>query len=162
FVARIEGKSGHAAEPHKSMDPVLAASSTVLALQQLISRELDPLQSQVLSVTYVRGGGALNVIPSYVELGGTLRSLTTKGMQRLQQRVKESMLEYGEQIPFDLAMYPGFSQMRAGSNLNLGLIPSAFTYFKIRDRRQGEVEEEEEDEEKEKVEGKETLQKKGI
>nr|GEY07422.1 IAA-amino acid hydrolase ILR1-like 5 [Tanacetum cinerariifolium] len=43
----------------------------------------------VLSVTYVRGGGALNVIPSYVELGGTLRSLTTKGMQRLQQRVKE-------------------------------------------------------------------------
>nr|GEZ66110.1 IAA-amino acid hydrolase ILR1-like 5 [Tanacetum cinerariifolium] len=71
------------------MDPVLAASSTVLALQQLISREIDPLQSQVLSVTYVRGGGALNVIPSYVELGGTLRSLTTKGMQRLQQRVKE-------------------------------------------------------------------------
>ncbi|XP_071732573.1 IAA-amino acid hydrolase ILR1-like 5 [Rutidosis leptorrhynchoides] len=89
FVARIEGKGGHAAEPHNSVDPVLAASSTILALQQLISRELDPLQSQVLSVTYVKGGSALNVIPSYVEIGGTLRSLTTQGLQRLQQRVKE-------------------------------------------------------------------------
>lgn len=89
FAARIQGKGGHAAEPHNSVDPVLAASSTVLALQQLISRELDPLQSQVLSVTYVRGGEALNVIPPYVELRGTLRSLTTEGLQHLQQRVKE-------------------------------------------------------------------------
>ncbi|KAF5812503.1 putative peptidase M20, bacterial exopeptidase dimerization domain-containing protein [Helianthus annuus] len=89
FVARIEGKGGHAAEPHINVDPILAASATVLALQQLISRELDPLQSQVLSVTYVKGGEALNVIPAYVELGGTLRSLTTEGLQRLQQRVKE-------------------------------------------------------------------------
>ncbi|KVI04571.1 Amidohydrolase [Cynara cardunculus var. scolymus] len=89
FAARIEGKGGHAAEPHNSVDPVLAASSTVLALQQLISRELDPLQSQVLSVTYVRAGEALNVIPSYVELRGTLRSLTTEGLQHLQRRVKE-------------------------------------------------------------------------
>lgn len=47
FKAKIEGKGGHAAEPHNSVDPILAASSTVLALQQLISRELDPLQSQV-------------------------------------------------------------------------------------------------------------------
>ncbi|KAK1419400.1 hypothetical protein QVD17_28567 [Tagetes erecta] len=89
FVARIQGKGGHAAEPHNSVDPILASSSTILALQQLISRELDPLQSQVLSVTYVKGGGALNVIPAYVEIGGTLRSLTTEGLQHLQQRVKE-------------------------------------------------------------------------
>ncbi|CAH1430161.1 unnamed protein product [Lactuca virosa] len=88
-LAKIEGKGGHAAEPHNSVDPILAASSTVLALQHLISRELDPLQNQVLSVTYVGGGSASNVIPPYVELGGTLRSLTTKGLQHLQQRVKE-------------------------------------------------------------------------
>ncbi|XP_052622248.1 IAA-amino acid hydrolase ILR1-like 5 [Lactuca sativa] len=71
FKAKIEGKGGHAAEPHNSVDPILAASSIVL------------------SVTYVRGGSASNVIPPYVELGGTLRSLTTKGLQHLQQRVKE-------------------------------------------------------------------------
>lgn len=47
FEAKIEGNGGHAAEPHKSTDPILAASFAVLALQQLISREVDPLHSQV-------------------------------------------------------------------------------------------------------------------
>ncbi|KAF7148146.1 hypothetical protein RHSIM_Rhsim03G0217000 [Rhododendron simsii] len=101
FEARIEGKGGHAAAPHTSVDPILAASLAILALQQLISREVDPLESQVcpwlmlgfllkvLSVTYVRGGTALNIIPPYVELGGTLRSLTTEGLHQLQHRVKE-------------------------------------------------------------------------
>ncbi|KAL2550856.1 IAA-amino acid hydrolase ILR1-like 3 [Forsythia ovata] len=89
FEAKIEGKGGHAADPHKSTDPILAVSFTILALQQLISRETDPLHSQVLSVTYVRAGKASNVIPHHVELGGTLRSLTTEGLLRLQQRVKE-------------------------------------------------------------------------
>lgn len=89
FEAKIEGKSGHAAQPHKTVDPILAASFAIVALQQLISREVDPLHSQVLSVTYVRGGSASNVIPSYVEFGGTLRSLTTKGLFQLQKRVKE-------------------------------------------------------------------------
>uniref|UniRef100_A0A5B7BL53 Putative IAA-amino acid hydrolase ILR1-like 3 n=1 Tax=Davidia involucrata TaxID=16924 RepID=A0A5B7BL53_DAVIN len=89
FEAKIEGRGGHAAAPHDSVDPILAASFTILALQQLISREVDPLQSQVLSVTYIRGGTALNVIPPFVELGGTLRSLTTEGLHQLQQRVKE-------------------------------------------------------------------------
>ncbi|KAI3457921.1 hypothetical protein Pfo_014584 [Paulownia fortunei] len=89
FEAKIVGKGAHAAEPHNSIDPILAASFAILALQQLISREADPLNSQVLSVTYVRGGTASNVIPHYVELGGTLRSLTTEGLLQLQQRVKE-------------------------------------------------------------------------
>ncbi|KAF8379837.1 hypothetical protein HHK36_029286 [Tetracentron sinense] len=89
FEAKIEGKGGHGAAPHLNVDPILAASFTILALQQIISREVDPLHSQVLSVTYVRGGMALNVIPSYVELGGTLRSLTSDGLYQLRQRVTE-------------------------------------------------------------------------
>ncbi|KAK6787866.1 hypothetical protein RDI58_016391 [Solanum bulbocastanum] len=89
FEAKIEGKGGHAAQPHEAVDPILAASFAIVALQQLISREVDPLHSQVLSVTYVRGGSASNVIPSYVEFGGTLRSLTTEGLFQLQKRVKE-------------------------------------------------------------------------
>ncbi|XP_050237044.1 IAA-amino acid hydrolase ILR1-like 5 isoform X2 [Mercurialis annua] len=87
FHAKIEGKGGHAAEPHANTDPVLAVSFAILALQQLISREIDPLQSDVLSVTFVKGGTALNIIPPYVEFGGTLRSLTTEGLHRLQQRL---------------------------------------------------------------------------
>ncbi|XP_015576080.1 IAA-amino acid hydrolase ILR1-like 5 isoform X2 [Ricinus communis] len=89
FEAKIEGKGGLAAEPHTNVDPILAASFAVLALQHLISREADPLNSNVLSVTYVRGGISLNVIPPYVEFGGTLRSLTTEGLHQLQLRLRE-------------------------------------------------------------------------
>ncbi|KAJ9679886.1 hypothetical protein PVL29_021711 [Vitis rotundifolia] len=89
FEARIEGKGGDAAEPHTNVDPILAASLSILALQQLISRELDPLDSQVLSVTSVKGGTTLNLTPSYVVLRGSLRSHTTEGLKQLQKRVKE-------------------------------------------------------------------------
>ncbi|CAI8598645.1 unnamed protein product [Vicia faba] len=64
FEAKIVGVGGHAALPHMTVDPVLATSFAILALQQLVSREIDPLHSQVLSITYVKD--ALNVIPSYV------------------------------------------------------------------------------------------------
>ncbi|KAK9145893.1 hypothetical protein Sjap_005796 [Stephania japonica] len=89
FEAKIEGQAGHAAIPHEAKDPVIAASFAILALQQLISREVDPLHSQVLSVTYIRGGTAMNAIPHVVEFGGTLRSLTTNGLYQLQKRVRE-------------------------------------------------------------------------
>ncbi|CAJ1974497.1 unnamed protein product [Sphenostylis stenocarpa] len=89
FEAKIEGVGGHAAAPHMNVDPVLATSFAILALQQLVSRETDPLHSQVISVTFVKGGTAFNVIPSYVKFGGTIRSLTTEGMYHFRQRLKE-------------------------------------------------------------------------
>lgn len=89
FKVRIEGDGGHAADPHKSIDPVVSASFIILALQQVISREADPFASHVLSVTYVKGGTALNIIPPSVDFGGTLRSLTTDGLQWLRQRLRE-------------------------------------------------------------------------
>ncbi|TKY74000.1 IAA-amino acid hydrolase ILR 5 [Spatholobus suberectus] len=89
FEAKIVGVGGHAASPHENVDPVLATSFAILALQQLVSRESDPLHNQVLSVTFVEGGTALNVIPSYVKFGGTLRSLTNEGLYHFRQRLKE-------------------------------------------------------------------------
>ncbi|KAL5719242.1 IAA-amino acid hydrolase ILR1-like 3 [Ranunculus cassubicifolius] len=89
FVVTIEGKGGHAAEPHLNVDPLLAASVTILALQQLISREKDPLHNQVLTITYFRGGTTMNVIPQSVEFGGTMRSFTTNGLYQLRRRLKE-------------------------------------------------------------------------
>ncbi|VAH34478.1 unnamed protein product [Triticum turgidum subsp. durum] len=62
---------------------------TILSLQQLTSREDDPLHSQVLSVTYIKGGNSVDATPPVVEFGGTLRSLTTEGLYRLQKRLKE-------------------------------------------------------------------------
>ncbi|KAJ6833934.1 putative IAA-amino acid hydrolase ILR1-like 5 [Iris pallida] len=89
FEAKIEGKDGDAASPHLNVDPVVATSFAILAMQHLISGENDPLHSQVLSVTYVKGGSEYRTTPPFVEFGGTLRSLTTDGLKRLQRRVIE-------------------------------------------------------------------------
>jgi len=89
FAAKIEGNTGPSETPHLNVDPIVAASLAILSLQQLISREDDPLHSQVVSVTYVKAGKALDATPDVVEFGGTLRSLTTEGLYRLQRRVKE-------------------------------------------------------------------------
>ncbi|KAF7010103.1 hypothetical protein CFC21_024568 [Triticum aestivum] len=91
YVVKIEGKTGKAETPHLNVDPIVAAAFTVLSLQQLTSREDDPLHSQVLSVTYIKGGNSVDVIPPVVEFGGTLRSLTTEGLYRLQKRLKETL-----------------------------------------------------------------------
>uniref|UniRef100_A0ACD5VU13 Uncharacterized protein n=1 Tax=Avena sativa TaxID=4498 RepID=A0ACD5VU13_AVESA len=89
FEAVITGKGGHAGIPHTSVDPVLAASSVVLALQSLVSREADPLEAQVVTVTRFRGGGAFNVIPDSVTIGGTFRCFSNEGFMRLKRRIEE-------------------------------------------------------------------------
>ncbi|KAI3874501.1 hypothetical protein MKX03_004831 [Papaver bracteatum] len=89
FKVTIQGKGGHAATPHTTQDPVLAASFAILALQNIVSRETNPLQSAVISVGFIRAGQAGNVIPESVNFGGTYRSLNTEGFSYLRQRIKE-------------------------------------------------------------------------
>ncbi|KAL9236209.1 hypothetical protein vseg_010909 [Gypsophila vaccaria] len=89
FDATIRGVGAHGAQPHLSKDPVLAASSAIMALQQIISRETDPLEAGVVSIGYLRGGEARNVIPEKVEFGGTFRSLSPEGLTYLRNRIKE-------------------------------------------------------------------------
>ncbi|WCJ34236.1 IAA-amino acid hydrolase ILR1 [Euphorbia peplus] len=89
FLVVITGTGGHAARPQDARDPVLAVSFAILALQQIISRETDPLEPGVVSVAFVEAGQAENVIPETVKFGGTYRSLTTEGFSYLQQRIKE-------------------------------------------------------------------------
>eukprot|EP00252_Welwitschia_mirabilis_P004606 TRINITY_DN14918_c0_g1_i1.p1 TRINITY_DN14918_c0_g1~~TRINITY_DN14918_c0_g1_i1.p1 ORF type:complete len:434 (-),score=75.59 TRINITY_DN14918_c0_g1_i1:70-1371(-) len=93
FHVVIEGKGGHAASPHQNTDPVLATSLAVLSLQQIVSRETDPLESTVVSITFVDGGKAMNVIPTKVAFGGTLRTFKPGGLEKLKKRVKE-IVEY--------------------------------------------------------------------
>jgi IAA-amino acid hydrolase len=89
FAAAFTGKGGHAGGPHDTIDPVIAASSAILSLQQLVSRETDPLEAAVVSVTLLKGGEAYNVIPESVTIGGTFRSMTDQGLSYLMKRVKE-------------------------------------------------------------------------
>lgn len=74
FSCEIRGRGAHAARPHASADPILAAAHAVVALQQVVSRRLDPLQPAVLSICEIRGGTAHNIIPETASFAGTTRS----------------------------------------------------------------------------------------
>ncbi|KAF0905451.1 hypothetical protein E2562_004420 [Oryza meyeriana var. granulata] len=89
FTATVTGKGGHAGVPNDAVDPVVAVSSAVLSLQQLVSRETDPLESAVVSVTMLGGGAAYNIIPESASLGGTFRSMTDEGLSYLMKRIRE-------------------------------------------------------------------------
>src|ERR1700761_6348381 len=71
----IRGKGGHAAAPHLTVDTILVASQLIVSLQQIISRNRNPLSPSVLSITSVQGGHTTNVIPSEVKLMGTFRAM---------------------------------------------------------------------------------------
>jgi hippurate hydrolase len=86
---RIEGVGGHAARPHNSIDPVLAGAKLVIALQSIVSRSVDPLESAVLSVCEFHAGSARNVIPHTAELKGTVRTLSPQIRDLMEQRVRE-------------------------------------------------------------------------
>ncbi len=71
----IKGKGGHAASPHLTVDPILISSHLIIALQQLVSRNNNPFNPSVLSVTSFNGGNTTNVIPNEVKLMGTFRAM---------------------------------------------------------------------------------------
>lgn len=86
---KVTGKGGHAAMPHLSIDPVSTSAKIVTELQTIVSRELDPLDSGVISITSIHGGEAFNVIPPEVKMLGTIRALTMDQLRHFQQRVRE-------------------------------------------------------------------------
>ncbi|WP_127089446.1 M20 aminoacylase family protein [Aquabacter cavernae] len=85
----IEGKGSHAAKPNEGIDVVLTGAAIVTALQQVVSRNVDPLASGVVSITMFHAGEADNVLPPRAELTGTMRSLGAHIRQQLRDRVKE-------------------------------------------------------------------------
>jgi amidohydrolase len=85
----IEGLGGHAARPHKCLDSVLVGAELITALQQIVSRNVDPLESAVISICEFHAGNARNVIPQTALLRGTVRTLTAEVRQLIEKRVKE-------------------------------------------------------------------------
>jgi len=86
-IIRIQGRGGHGAKPHLSIDPVVVASSLVLALQTIVSRNVDPLQAAVVTVGSIHGGSLPNVIPDSVELQLTVRSFDESVRHAIRQRI---------------------------------------------------------------------------
>ena len=89
FRARIVGKGGHGALPHETVDPILIAAHTVVALQSVVSRNVKPLDSSVVTVGQFQSGTTFNVIPNDAILLGTTRAFKDDVRKLLETRVKE-------------------------------------------------------------------------
>ena len=89
FTITIDGRGGHAAQPHKTIDPIVIGSQIVNALQTIASRSVDPLFSVVVSVTKFNAGFAHNIIPEQAMLGGTVRTLMSEVRDLAEQRIKQ-------------------------------------------------------------------------
>jgi amidohydrolase len=94
---RIEGRGGHAARPHLCIDPVLAGSQLIAALQSIVSRNVDPLDSAVISICEFHAGNARNVIPQTAELKGTIRTLKPDVRAFAEKRIREVVAGIAQQ-----------------------------------------------------------------
>jgi amidohydrolase len=89
FRVTVRGRGGHAAMPHTTIDPVVIAAQIITAVQTIASRNVDPLQSSVVSVTILKAGDASNVIPDEVSFAGTIRTLNAEMRELSKKRLKE-------------------------------------------------------------------------
>ena len=86
---RIEGHGGHAARPHKCIDSVMVGAQLITAMQQIVGRNVDPLDSAVISLCEFHAGNARNVIPQTADIRGTVRTLTREVSSLVEKRMHE-------------------------------------------------------------------------
>jgi amidohydrolase len=96
FTVKIIGRGGHGAAPHLGVDPVVAGAQVISALQNIVSRNVPPLESAVVTVTSMTGGEAFNVIPETVELRGTIRSFKPEVRDLVLERFQEIVVGVSE------------------------------------------------------------------
>jgi len=89
FRVVVKGKGAHAAQPHRGIDPVMVAVQIAQAWQTIISREKNPLDTAVLSITQIHAGSATNVIPDEAVLIGTVRTFSTEVLDLIERRMNE-------------------------------------------------------------------------
>lgn len=96
FNVLVIGRGGHGAIPDAAVDPIVAAANIVNALQTIVSRNVAPLDTAVVSVTNIHGGTAFNVIPPEVKLEGTIRTFDNGVRQRVVERFEQIIRGMGE------------------------------------------------------------------
>ena len=89
FDIEIRGRGGHAATPQNVKDPILASAYLVNLLQSIVSRDINPMQAAVISVTEIHGGTSYNIIPDAVRLRGTTRHFLPAVQDRVEARMRE-------------------------------------------------------------------------
>lgn len=89
FELTIKGKGSHAAQPHLSIDPVMVAVQIAQSWQTIVSRNKNPLDAGVLSITQIHSGSATNIVPDTASMIGTVRTFTLDTLSLIEQRMKE-------------------------------------------------------------------------
>jgi amidohydrolase len=116
----IKGKGGHAASPHLCIDPILIASNLIISLQQIISRNNNPHNPSVLSITAIDGGTTTNVIPDEVKLKGTFRAMNEewrfKAHELIRTMATDLVRSMGGKI--DLLIDVGYPSVYNNESLN--------------------------------------------
>jgi amidohydrolase len=102
FEMSVRGKGGHGGMPHLTQDPIVASAAIVSGVQAIIARNIDSLQSGVISFTSIRGGNNFNVIPDEVMLEGTIRTLEPAARLKLIQRFREVAEQIGHAYQCEL------------------------------------------------------------
>ncbi len=88
FSIEVEGPGGHGAAPHETADAIVAAARIIDALQGIVSREISPLDSVVVTVASIHAGSAFNIIPAVVQMTGTARSFTESAGRALPEKME--------------------------------------------------------------------------
>lgn len=89
FELTVSGKGGHAAHPHLAVDAVMITAQVLVALQQIVSRQIDPVDSVVLSVGQIQGGTKGTILPDSVTVNGTVRTLNPKTREGMEERINQ-------------------------------------------------------------------------
>ena len=110
FTIVITGKGGHAALPHRSVDPIAVSARVINSLQFIVSRLIDPVEPAVLTLGSIQGGYRPNVIPDDVTLSGTIRAFSRSIRDQLKDEIEKTLMmycnRYGATYSFDLV--PGY------------------------------------------------------
>ncbi len=116
----VKGKGGHAAAPHGCIDPILIASHLIVALQQIVSRNNNPHNPTVLSITSFQGGSTTNVIPNEVKLKGTFRAMDEEWRFKAHEIIRKMATELVQSMggEIDLLIDVGYPSVYNNEVLN--------------------------------------------
>lgn len=98
FDISISGKGGHAATPHLTVDPLMVGSQMMLNLQQIVSRQVDPIKPAVVSVTSFNGGDSYNVIPDNAKIQGTVRTFDNDVRDSIEKSMESIAVSTGQAL----------------------------------------------------------------
>jgi len=127
----IKGKGGHAASPHLCVDPILIASHLIISLQQVVSRNNNPHNPTVLSITAFNGGTTTNVIPNEVKLKGTFRAMDEEWRFKAHELIRKMTIDLVHSMggEVDLLIDVGYPSVYNNEELHEVAKEKAITYI---------------------------------